>query len=185
MSKITIVDIQHKEFKRALQGYDRNEVNQFLDEIIETLEDESTMRAALEAEIADLRQRLSHMDEMKDSLNSTLVLAQRMADEMKLSAQKEAELIREEARIAGKREAGQYDDRIAEARRQYQRILDLTEQAKTDIKSRLTSFLSMLDLPTARELIETPVDPTPTVSVAAVAPHVPGDQAAGNGATPA
>ena len=35
------VDIQHKTFKQALQGYDRTEVDEFLDEIIETLEDEA------------------------------------------------------------------------------------------------------------------------------------------------
>ena len=37
MQKITPIDIQHKTFKKALQGYDRAEVDQFLDEIIETL----------------------------------------------------------------------------------------------------------------------------------------------------
>ena len=40
MQKITPIDIQHKSFKKALQGYDRTEVDAFLDEIIETLEDE-------------------------------------------------------------------------------------------------------------------------------------------------
>ena len=37
MQKITPVDIQHKSFKKALQGYDRAEVDGFLDEVIETL----------------------------------------------------------------------------------------------------------------------------------------------------
>jgi DivIVA domain-containing protein len=54
-SRITVVDIQHRTFKRALQGYDRTDVDKFLDEIIESLEDEATARAAYEAEIADLK----------------------------------------------------------------------------------------------------------------------------------
>ena len=37
--KITIVDIQHKTFKKKLQGYDPTDVDQFLDEVIETLAD--------------------------------------------------------------------------------------------------------------------------------------------------
>ena len=49
MEKITPVDIQHKAFKKALQGYDRADVDAFLDEIIETLEDEAQPRAALAA----------------------------------------------------------------------------------------------------------------------------------------
>ena len=77
-SRITVVDIQHRSFKRALQGYDRTDVDKFLDEIIESLEDEATARAAFEAEIADLKERISHFKAMEDSLQSTLLLAQRM-----------------------------------------------------------------------------------------------------------
>ena len=102
MAKITIVDIQHKEFKKSLQGYDRNEVNEFLDEIIETLEDEAQTRAALQGEIADLRERLSHFKAMEESLQSTLLLAQRTADEVKAAAHKEADLIKQEARLAAR-----------------------------------------------------------------------------------
>ena len=72
MAKITPIDIQHKTFKKALQGYDRVEVDQFLDELIETLEDEAGARAALEAEIVDLRERVSHFKAMEESLQNTL-----------------------------------------------------------------------------------------------------------------
>ena len=41
MAKITIVDIQHKAFKKKLNGYDPADVDQYLDEVIETLEDEA------------------------------------------------------------------------------------------------------------------------------------------------
>src|SRR5579862_9957232 len=114
MQKVTIIDIQHKSFKKALQGYDRTEVDSFLDEIIETLEDEGQARAALEAEIADLRDRVSHFKAMEESLQNTLVLAQRTADETKASAHKEADLIREKARLEAEREITNYNDAIAE-----------------------------------------------------------------------
>src|SRR5579862_4921155 len=97
MEKITPIDIQHKAFKKALQGYDRADVDAFLDEIIETLEDEAHGRAALEGEIADLKERVSHFKSMEESLQLTLLLAQRTADEVKAAAHKEADLIRQEA----------------------------------------------------------------------------------------
>src|ERR1700734_3816723 len=100
MQKITPVDIQHKTFKKALQGYDRTDVDQFLDEIIEVLEDDAHKHAALEAEIADLKERISHFKAMEESLQNTLVLAQRTADEVKASAHKEADLIKAEAKVA-------------------------------------------------------------------------------------
>jgi len=96
MNKITVVDIQHKTFKRALQGYDRTEVDQFLDEIIETLEDDAQQQAALEAEISDLKERISHFKAMEESLQNTLLLAQRTADEVKASVEQNPQLTAEE-----------------------------------------------------------------------------------------
>jgi cell division initiation protein len=145
MAKVTIVDIQHKEFKKSLQGYDRNEVNEFLDEIIETLEDENTARAALQAEIAELRERLSHFKTMEESLQSTLLLAQRTADEVKAAAHKEADLIKQEARLTAEREISALSDRIYDAQREAQRHQDTAEKAKSELRSLLMSHLSLIE----------------------------------------
>ena len=145
MAKITIVDIQHKEFKKSLQGYDRNEVNEFLDEIIETLEDEAHARAALQGEIADLRERLSHFKAMEESLQSTLLLAQRTADEVKAAAHKEADLIKQEARLQAEREISALSERIDEARREAQRHQDTAEKAKSELRSLLMSHLALIE----------------------------------------
>ena len=145
MAKITIIDIQHKEFKKSLQGYDRNEVNEFLDEIIEALEDEAQARAALQGEIADLRERLSHFKAMEESLQSTLLLAQRTADEVKAAAHKEADLIKQEARLEAQREISALGDRIDESRREAQRHQDTAEKAKSELRSLLMSHLSLIE----------------------------------------
>ncbi len=145
MQRITPIDIQHKTFKKALQGYDRAEVDQFLDEIIETLEDDATHRAALQAEIADLKERISHFKAMEESLQNTLVLAQRTADEVKASAHKEADLIKEQARLASEREIASYNDAIGEVRREHQRTIEAAEKSKSELRSLLMTHLSLLD----------------------------------------
>lgn len=145
MQKITPVDIQHKSFKKALQGYDRADVDGFLDEIIETLEDEAQQRAALEAEIADLKERISHFKAMEESLQNTLVLAQRTADEVKASAHKEADLIRQQARLAGDKEIAGYNDAIADVRREHQRAVEATEKARSELRSLLMTHLALLE----------------------------------------
>jgi cell division initiation protein len=145
MQKITPVDIQHKTFKKALQGYDRADVDGFLDEIIETLEDEAQHRAALEAEIADLKERVSHFKAMEESLQNTLVLAQRTADEVKASAHKEADLIREQARLAAEREIAGYNDAIADVRREQQRAVEDAEKARSELRSLLMTHLALLE----------------------------------------
>jgi cell division initiation protein len=145
MQKITPIDIQHKSFKKALQGYDRAEVDQFLDEIIETLEDDAQHIAALQAEIADLKERISHFKAMEESLQNTLVLAQRTADEVKASAHKEADLIKEQARIAAEREIASFTDSAAEARREHQRAIEAAEKAKSELRSLLMTHLALLE----------------------------------------
>jgi cell division initiation protein len=168
-SRITVVDIQHRTFKRALQGYERTDVDQFLDEIIESLEDEASARAALEAEIADLKERISHFKAMEESLQSTLLLAQRTADEVKAAAHKEADLIKQEARLQSEREIGSLSDKVEDARREHQRMLDIAEKSKSEIRSLLLSHLSLID--------RTPYDatapanmPVPLPTLAPVAP---------------
>jgi cell division initiation protein len=174
MSRVTVIDIQHKTFKKQLQGYDRAEVDAFLDEVIESIEDEATARAALEADVADLRERISHFKAMEESLQHTLVLAQRTADEVKAAAHKEADLIKQEARMHAERQIADLGDRISESRREYQRALDTAAQAKSELRSLLMSHLSLIDrAPGPHELRHAPAaalnGPEP-VAVAAAAP---------------
>ncbi len=182
MAKITVVDIQHKSFKKKLQGYDPVDVDQYLDEIIETLEDEAHARAALAGEVADLKERISHFKAMEESLQSTLLLAQRTADEVKASAHKEADLIKQEARLAAEREIAALGDRIEEARREAQRAQDTAEQAKSELRSLLMSHLSLID--------RAPLGvPHATAAAPASVPPVPGTGSASpmaaSGASPA
>jgi cell division initiation protein len=168
MAKITVVDIQHKTFKKALQGYERTEVDQFLDEIIETLEDEAQARAVLEAEVSDLKERISHFKAMEESLQSTLLLAQRTADEVKAAAHKEADLIRQEARLAAEREIAALGDRIDDSRREAQRARDTAEKARSELRSLLMSHLSLIDRGPVGTLA-----PAPAPEPAAAAPATP------------
>jgi len=162
MARITVVDIQHKTFKRALQGYDRAEVDQFLDELIETIEDDATARAALESTIADLKERISHFKAMEESLQHTLVLAQRTADEVKAAAHKEADLIKQEARMAAERDIATLGDRIDESRREHQRTIETTEKAKSELRSLLMTHLALLERPASAP--SPVVAPSPTLA---------------------
>ena len=145
MQRITPIDIQHKTFKKALQGYDRAEVDQFLDEIIETLEDDAQARSALEADVADLKERISHFKAMEESLQNTLILAQRTADEVKASAHKEADLIKDQARIGAEREIASFTEAAAEARREHQRAHEAAEKARSELRSLLMTHLALIE----------------------------------------
>lgn len=143
--KISPVDIQHKEFKKAIQGYAREEVDQFLDEVIETLEAGIDERTRLENHVAELQDKVSHFKAMEDSLRSTLVLAQRTADELKASAHKEVDLIKQHAKLDVDDELQKVRQQIAEAKAELQRLLDRSAAVRHDLRSFLDRQLQLID----------------------------------------
>jgi cell division initiation protein len=144
-AKITPVDIQHKEFKKSIQGYAREEVDQFLDDIIETLEADIEERTRLENQLAELSEKVSHFKAMEDSLRSTLVLAQRTADELKASAHKEVDIIKQRAKIEIDDDLKSVKQQISEAKAELQRVADKTAAAKHDLRNFLTRQLELID----------------------------------------
>ncbi|MBV8281840.1 MAG: DivIVA domain-containing protein [Candidatus Eremiobacteraeota bacterium] len=143
--KITPVDIQHKQFKKSLQGYAREEVDTFLDEIIETMEQDIEERGKLEAQIVELQDKMAQFKAMEDSLQSALILAQRTADEVKASAHKEADLIKQRSKLELDQELGDMRARIADARRDLQRQYDQIAAAKQDLRALLARHGALLD----------------------------------------
>jgi cell division septum initiation protein DivIVA len=111
---------------------------------------------------------------MEESLQSTLLLAQRTADEVKAAAHKEADLIKQEARLQSEREIGSLGDKVEESRREHQRMLDIAEKAKSEIRSLLLSHLALIDrAPYDAASAPTPAHAEPAVTAAQAAPVEP------------
>lgn len=98
--KVTPVDIQQIGFRRAFRGYDRQEVDAFLTGLSETFEEMNKENREAKERIAALETSLEELKRKEDLLNQTLVSAERMVDDMKRQAQREAELRIREAEVA-------------------------------------------------------------------------------------
>jgi len=94
---LTPLDIHNKEFGRGFRGYDEDEVNEFLDQVIKDYELVLREKKILEEKAADLEQRIHHFSSIEDTLNKSILIAQEAAEEVKRNAQKEAKLIIREA----------------------------------------------------------------------------------------
>lgn len=97
--KITPLDIQQMVFQVKLRGYDREEVNRFLEDIAQTVELLNRDNAMLRDRIDSLEQQVSELKRTEATLSNTLVSAQSLADDVKRSAQRDAELIVKEAEL--------------------------------------------------------------------------------------
>ena len=98
--KVTPVDIQQIGFRRGFRGYDRQEVDVFLSGLSETFEEMNKENREAKDRIAALEAALDELKRKEDLLNQTLVSAERMVDDMKRQAQREADLRVREAEVA-------------------------------------------------------------------------------------
>ncbi len=96
---ITPLDIQQKRFHTAFRGYQRDEVDNFLDPVREEME-------SLLREVTELRefrqtydQRMSELGEREETIKSTMIMTQKLADDVKENARKEAALIIKDTEI--------------------------------------------------------------------------------------
>jgi len=87
------MDINNKEFKKVLRGYDQDEVDEFLDKIGDNYEEIYKENSALKEKVSILNEKIDHYLKIEETIQNTLILAQNAAEQAKQSAKKEAELI--------------------------------------------------------------------------------------------
>jgi cell division initiation protein len=97
--KITPLDIQQMVFRSKFRGYDKEEVNRFLEELARTVEELNRDNAILREKIVFLEQQLTELKRTEATLSNTLVSAQTLAEDVKRTAQREAELVMREAEL--------------------------------------------------------------------------------------
>ncbi|OUM95916.1 MAG: septum formation initiator [Thermobacillus sp. ZCTH02-B1] len=94
---LTPLDIHNKEFSRRLRGYDEDEVNEFLDQVIKDYEALIRENKELQNQVLALQEKLNHFANLEETLSKTIIIAQEAADEVKNNAKKEAQLLIKEA----------------------------------------------------------------------------------------
>ncbi|MEY4527119.1 MAG: hypothetical protein RL768_838 [Nitrospirota bacterium] len=147
--KITPLDIQQMVFRTKLRGYDREEVNRFLEELAQTVESLNRDNAMLRERLAVMEQQVSELKRTETTLSNTLVAAQSLADDVKRSANRDAELIVKEAELKAGEVIRQARVELGETQRdlsqlQKQRLLMVERMRAT-----LHTFERMLDVESA------------------------------------
>ena len=97
--RITPLDIQHMVFKLSLRGYNRQDVDRFLEEIAQTVDGLNREVAALREKLGSTEGQLTDSKKAETALTRTLVSTQTMAEELKAAAKRDAELIVKEAEV--------------------------------------------------------------------------------------
>ncbi|MCA1053438.1 DivIVA domain-containing protein [Rossellomorea aquimaris] len=157
---LTPLDIHNKEFSRGFRGYDEDEVNEFLDQIIKDYEILIREKKETEERLSTLNERLGHFTNIEETLNKSIVIAQEAGEEVKRNAAKEAKLIIKEAEKNADRIV---NESLSKARKIAIEIEELKKQSKvfrTRFKMLIEAQLDLLDTDDWDQLMEFDLDAT-------------------------
>ncbi|EGO63223.1 DivIVA domain-containing protein [Acetonema longum] len=141
---LTPLDIHNKEFKKNFRGYNEEEVDQFLDKVIKDYEKLYRENIELKETLERLSSKLEHYQSMENTLNNTLVIAQETAEEVKLNAKKETELILKEAEISAQKVVEEAISKVRKFTSEYEEMQRQTQIYRSRMRTLLQAQLDML-----------------------------------------
>lgn len=141
---LTPIDVQQKTFGPELRGYNMDEVDDFLDEVVTTLKDYDLRLRDAQDRIRALETELASRGDDESAISRALVAAQKQADAILAEAQGEADRIRSEAydeteefRAARDAERMELNQEIARMRATMadlkRRVVDLADSIGADL----------------------------------------------------
>lgn len=130
---LTPLDIHNKEFPVKMRGYDQDQVNDYLDQIIKDYEMVLKEKRELEKNLQFSEEKVGHFNNLQDALNKSIIVAQDAADRLKENAAKEANIIRLEAEKNADR---LLDEAVSKARKITTETDELKKQSRV-FKQRL------------------------------------------------
>jgi cell division initiation protein len=138
--KVTPLDLRQQKFRTAMRGYDRAEVESFLNETAEDYEQALRDADRLRDELARAQASLDEHRESERNLRNTLLTAQRLADEIKQNAESEGKRVVREAEGRADLLTQKTQSRLEEV----QREIDGLRLKRRDVESSLESTISAL-----------------------------------------
>ncbi len=139
------IDILNKKFSRKALGYDRDEVDHLMVEIAEILGQETDTQKELQAKIKRLEKQLVEYKKRDEALRDTLLSSQKMVDELKLNASREAKQIIDGARAKGEDTLRQAHSRCAEVHEEIENLKRQRNRFKVQVTSLIRSHLDLLE----------------------------------------
>ena len=94
-------------FNYEANGYNRSEVNKFVTDVIKETEGIIKKCKDQKKEIADLKEKLSHYEDLENTLKQSLINAEKTADNVKRLAREEADIIVSDAKHNASRIVGE------------------------------------------------------------------------------
>lgn len=153
---LTPMDIHNKEFKRSFRGYNENEIDEFLDQVVSDYEKLCRENDSLKEEVARHQKNIEQYQKLEKNLHDTLLVAQRTAEEVVSTAKKNAEELRDNtarecqnlrhrAEMDAKRQVDEAADKVRSIVAEYDRLVREKDQFLKKLRVAMESELTILN----------------------------------------
>ena len=157
MQDLTPLEIQKQTFARAVRGYHRDEVRAYLHLVAEEIERLLKDLDRLTRENAMLRDELEDHAQRERILKDTLLSAQKVSEEVRANARKEAELIVKDAELLSDRLVGQAMQRVGDLQRAIQDLKIERTGTRNKLLATIDTVQQLLVLDAESEANEEPI----------------------------
>ena len=161
---ITSLEIKDKTFGVQFRGFNREEVDEFLDIVVRDYEDLVRSNHEKDQHIKNLEDRLSYFDEIKDSLSQSVLIAQDTAERVKQAAndrsnniikqaEQDAQRLLDEAKYKANEILRQATDNAKKVAVETEELKNKSRVFHQRLKSTIESQLSIIDTPEWDEIL--------------------------------
>ena len=143
---ITPLDIENKKFsKQMMNGYNVDEVDEFLDQVTQDYETNYKQLALLNTKIEELNTALNHYKNIESTLQNTLVMAQSTAEEVKNVAKQQADQILAEAQKQAEEIIKGSKEGAAKALEEIEQQTKIKEQQFNEVKKQFDVYKAKME----------------------------------------
>ncbi|MCC8170120.1 MAG: DivIVA domain-containing protein [Oscillospiraceae bacterium] len=139
------IDIQNKEFSKKIKGYDCDEVDDFLDAIIQDYETLGKENQALKDRLALMTKTIEHYKQLEETMQKSLEVARQSADDIRNNTNIEAQTIISKAKLDAARLSKQIDEEHIRKHQEMLNVKSEVEQYKLQVKSLCSNMIKMMD----------------------------------------
>jgi cell division initiation protein len=143
--RITPLDLRNHRFARRMNGYDREEVDGFLQVAAEDYEAALRRVEQQAARIRELEQRVEALSANEKVVQETLATVQKLSEDLKRTAVKEAEVIVGEAEIRGEKVLEAAHRRVAKLADDIREMKLLKTRLSASVRAAIQTHLELLE----------------------------------------
>lgn len=142
---ITPKQVEDKKFSKVMRGFSPEEVDEFLDEIILTMESMINENNALKIQVSNLQDDLASYKRSETSMLNTLESAKKLMTDISESAEKRAEIIVHNARLEADVIQKDARDSVIKLTEEGERLRNMVDGFKEKYRRLLENELTQLD----------------------------------------